>query len=399
MAATPQTPIPKPKGGVDESTLMDFAAALAITLPRNLDINKITVYINDTGEPAQGYVGDALVKHCKEWTSIKSNEDIVNKLQGLMYFKIFQCVAIQAGGEKKWVNFQNEDTYLYGFDQSKINIYKCPSRGSNFVDKSRWKKQHQDKDANPESPSVSLTKNDKVNKGGIVSETHGASVQVTFTTAVKAATGGKDVKSVTTNSKVMRVKEKAQDYRLTQSQIEYRRAKAQEQRSKINQSQKNKGKKEWKWKTNEQQKKKEALAKQKKQEEEKKKKAREEKGKQGGGGGVVSAVSHFEDEKTDPDRFKHLEKESDKTNLPKSDTAVRNRLVSYDNKSYPIGSDDIAYYETGQICSVWSQQKKEWVDGEILEIIKFVKTIKIKFDGKTQQFRLPNTDMVRLKPQ
>eukprot|EP00486_Rosalina_sp_Unknown_P012201 CAMPEP_0201596618 /NCGR_PEP_ID=MMETSP0190_2-20130828/193269_1 /ASSEMBLY_ACC=CAM_ASM_000263 /TAXON_ID=37353 /ORGANISM="Rosalina sp." /LENGTH=308 /DNA_ID=CAMNT_0048057081 /DNA_START=571 /DNA_END=1499 /DNA_ORIENTATION=- len=305
--------------------------------------------------------------------------------------------------------------------------------------------QHQDKDANPESPSVSLTKNDKVNKGGIVSETHGASVQVTFTTAVKAATGGKDVKSVTTNSKVMRVKEKAQDYRLTQSQIEYRRAKAQEQRSKINQSQKNKGKKEWKWKTNEQQKKKEALAKQKQQEEEKKKKARaekgkqgggggvvkkewkwktneqqkkkealakqkqqeqekkkkarEEKGKQGGGGGVVSAVSHFEDEKTDPDRFKHLEKESDKTNLPKSDTAVRNRLVSYDNKSYPIGSDDIAYYETGQICSVWSQQKKEWVDGEILEIIKFVKTIKIKFDGKTQQFRLPNTDMVRLKPQ
>ena len=159
------------------------------------------------------------------------------------------------------------------------------------------------------------------------------------------------------------------------------------------------GKKEWKWKTNAQQKKKEAMAQQKKDEEEKKKKEREEKGKMGGGGGVVSAVSHFEDEQKElnPDRFKHLEKESDKKNLPT--TAVRKTMVSYDNKSYPIGSDDIKYYETGQICSVWSQQKKEWVDGEILEVIKFVKTIKIKFDGKTQQFRLPNTDMVRLKPQ
>ena len=126
------------------------------------------MYINDSGEPAEGYVGDALVKHCKEWSSSKSEEDILNTLQGLMYFKILQCVAIQAGGEKKWVNFQNNDTYLYGFDQSKINVYKCPSKGSNFVDKARWKKQYENKETNPETPSNQLAKNSKVNKGKYV---------------------------------------------------------------------------------------------------------------------------------------------------------------------------------------------------------------------------------------
>ena len=75
-----------------------------------------------------------------------------------------------------------------------------------------------------------------------MSESHGSTVEVTFTTAVKAATGGKDVKSVTTSNKMMKVTEKAKEVRLTQSQIEYRRHKAQEQRNKINQSMKNKGK-------------------------------------------------------------------------------------------------------------------------------------------------------------
>ena len=239
-----------------------------------------------------------------------------------------------------------------------------------------------------------------MNKGGIVSETHDATVQ--------------DTESVTTSDRIMKVKQKATEYGLTHSQIEYRRAKAQEHQNKINQSMRNKGnvyvyiisykyflkfsiskgKKEWKWKSNEQQKKKEALAKRKKDEEEKKKKARTE--RQGGGGGVVSSYAHFDDEikALDPNRFKHLEKESDSP----STTTVKKTVV-YKDTSYPIGSDDIGYYDKGQICSVWSQHKKEWVDGEVLEVIKFLKTIKIKFDGKTQQFRLPNTDMVRLKLQ
>lgn len=165
------------------------------------------------------------------------------------------------------------------------------------------------------------------------------------------------------------------------------------------------GQKEWSWKTNEKQKKKQAYEKMKSEQAEKKKKEREQKSKMGGGGGVVKSYAYFDDEHKEiygDDRFKHLEKnkdKDDKNSYLKSDTAVRNRTVSYDNMTYPVGSDDIKYYETGSICSIWSQQKKEWVDGEILEVIKFVKTVKIKFDGKTQQFRIPNTDMVRLKPQ
>ena len=233
------TPIPQPQGGIDEKILMDFAAALAVTLPKNDDISKITVYMNDTGEPAEGYVGNALIAHCKEWSTIKSTSDLLIKFQGLMYLRIIQCVAIQAGGDKKWTEYQDNDAYLYGFDQTKINIYKCPSRGSNFVDKVRWKKQYEDD--TPESPSVELAKNNNINKGGIVSQTTGANIQVTFTTAVKAATGGKDIKSIMTSNKIVRVKKKAQEVRLTQSQIEYRRAKAKEQQNKINESMKKKG--------------------------------------------------------------------------------------------------------------------------------------------------------------
>eukprot|EP01084_Bolivina_argentea_P091607 164888_1 len=139
--ATPEASSSAPTSPVEpysEADIMDFAAALTITLPKNSNLQKITVYIDDTGEPAEGYVGAPLLGHCKKWTTVKNTDDIIEKLQGLMVAKIIICAATQSM-EKKWTKFQNSAEYLYGFDQTKINIYKCPTRGAVYVDMKMWK--------------------------------------------------------------------------------------------------------------------------------------------------------------------------------------------------------------------------------------------------------------------
>eukprot|EP00484_Ammonia_sp_Unknown_P024337 CAMPEP_0197052574 /NCGR_PEP_ID=MMETSP1384-20130603/27032_1 /TAXON_ID=29189 /ORGANISM="Ammonia sp." /LENGTH=355 /DNA_ID=CAMNT_0042485337 /DNA_START=25 /DNA_END=1092 /DNA_ORIENTATION=- len=351
-SSPPPTVIQKPKSNISEAELMDFAAALAITLPKNETLFKETVYIDDTGEPAEGYVGNALVEHCKEWTKFKTEQQILDYLQGLMYLRIILCAASQTNEQADWSSYQNAEEYLYGFDQSQINIFKCASRGSNFVDKQRWQKHSEQDDMEQE-----LSKNSKINSKTISEQ---ISIQISFKTG----------DTQTESTRMVKVHERLKEAKLTHAEIRKRREKMQEQQRKINESMKKKGKAQWKWKEEETRRKKEAAKQLKKEEEERKKKEAKM-----GGGGVVK-YTHFTDEK---------EKEVENT-----DSSVK-------TDSYPIGSDNITSYEVGQVCSVWSQQKAEWVDGEVMEVIKFVKTIKIKVDGKTQQFRLPNVNMVRLK--
>eukprot|EP01083_Nonionella_stella_P065724 172403_1 len=360
MIAAPITPIPQPQGGFDEQELMDFGAALTITLPKNEKIKQMTVWLGDTGEPVEGYIGKPLYRHVKEWSKVKKKADILSKLQGLMYLRVLVCVASQAQVED-WATFQDSDAYLYAFDASKINIYKCPSRGSDFVDMERWNK-YFDEDEEVDV-STALSKNNKINKGGVVSTTYASPVEITFTIAANEA---KEKGDTQTHKRMMKVQEKANKIRDTQSEIDARRLRMKQQQKKINESMKNKGQKEWKWQSDKKKQPK-ANAEEKKEEPVPRRKKK-----------AVAASKYDVRVRAD------------------SKTKATNTKVVYSSVSYPIGSEDVKYYEKGMIVHVWSEREKGWVNGVVLEVIRFVKTVKVKYEGKTQQFKIPNVEKIKL---
>merc|ERR1712154_632580 len=129
-------------------------------------------------------------------------------MQGLMYLKILVCVATQCLKDKQWATFQDSEEYLYGLNEQRINIYKCPSRGSDFVDKEKWDSQYEEEEMVPSN---------KVNKGGVVSSSYQAPIEINFITPYG------QTKDMMHSKKIIKVTEKEREMRLTQQQIDKRR--------------------------------------------------------------------------------------------------------------------------------------------------------------------------------